>query len=176
MTLHRYPVQLLVTSPDPALARQVRALLAAYELPCAVMEGPRNCEQAPLCRWFKDAPLSEVPSLNRLIQVSRLPRLLRRLIWAFALNIDRQRANHAGTFAITSIASFGIETVTALFPGPCLISYGLVRDGTMEIIFHWDHRIYDGVPVGSILDRMEAVMNNEIAEEIIASGRIRSIA
>ncbi|MFJ3051765.1 MULTISPECIES: hypothetical protein [Pseudomonas nitroreducens/multiresinivorans group] len=59
MTLHRYPVQLLVTSQDAALARQVRALLAAYELPCAVMEGPTNCEQAPLCRWFKDAPLSD---------------------------------------------------------------------------------------------------------------------
>ena len=127
-------------------------------------------------RHGKEAPLSEIPSLNRLMQVSRLPRPLRRLIWAFALNIGRQRSNHAGTFAITSIASFGIETVTALFPGPCLISYGLVRDNTMEIIFHWDHRIYDGVPVGSILDRMQAVMNGEIADEITASGKIRSIA
>jgi hypothetical protein len=124
----------------------------------------------------KNAPLSEVPSLNRLMRVSRLPRPLRRLIWAFVLNIGRQRANHAGTFAITSVASFGIETVDALVPGPCLISYGLVRDNTMEIIFHWDHRIYDGIPVGGILDRMEAVMNGEIANEISGSGKIRSIA
>lgn len=128
-------------------------------------------------RHGKEAPLGEIPSLSRLMQVSRLPQPLRRLIWAFALNIGRQRSNHAGTFAITSVASLGIETVTALFPGPCLISYGLVRpDHTMEIIFHWDHRIYDGVPVASALDRMEQVMNGEIADEIAAFGKIRSIA
>lgn len=67
MTLHRFPVQLLVASQDPTQARQVRALLAAYELPCSVLEGPRDCEQAPLCRWFKDAPLSDTAKLHALI-------------------------------------------------------------------------------------------------------------
>lgn len=67
MTLHRFPVQLLVASQDPAQARQVRALLAAYGLPCAVLEGPGDCEQAPLCRWFKDAPLSDAAQLHALL-------------------------------------------------------------------------------------------------------------
>jgi hypothetical protein len=67
MTLHRYPVQLLVTSQDPALARQVRALLAAYELRCGVMEGPCDCQQAPLCRWFQDAPLGDTGKITALL-------------------------------------------------------------------------------------------------------------
>lgn len=67
MTLHRFPVQLLVASQDPAQARQVRALLAAYGLPCAVLEGPQDCVQAPLCRWFKDAPLSDEAQLHALL-------------------------------------------------------------------------------------------------------------
>lgn len=128
-------------------------------------------------RHGKSAPLQEVPSINRMMKVSRLPLLLRRLAWFFALNIGRQRANHAGTFSITSVASLGIETVTALFPGPSLISYGMVRpDNTVEILFHWDHRIYDGTQVARALDRLEEVLNGEIADEIAASGRLRSAA
>jgi len=59
MTLSRFPAQLLVTCQDPTLARELRALLAAHEMPCAVLSGRQDCSQAPLCRWFKDAPLSD---------------------------------------------------------------------------------------------------------------------
>lgn len=128
-------------------------------------------------RHGKTAALPDVPSINRMMKVSRLPLPLRRLVWAYALNIGRQRANHAGTFAITSVASLGLETVTALFPGPSLISYGMVRpDRTIEILYHWDHRLYDGTQVTNALDRLEQVLNGEIADEIAASGRLRPAA
>ncbi|MDF3931855.1 hypothetical protein [Pseudomonas citronellolis] len=67
MTLTRLPAQLLVTSQDDTLVREVRALLTAYQVPCAVLGGPQDCEQAPLCRWFKDAPLSDAARVHALL-------------------------------------------------------------------------------------------------------------
>lgn len=67
MTLSRLPAQLLVTSQDQDIARQVRALLTVYQVPCAVLAGPGDCAQAPLCRWFKDAALSDAAHLHALL-------------------------------------------------------------------------------------------------------------
>ncbi len=119
----------------------------------------------------KNAPLDEVPQLRRILRITRLPLPLRRLLWAFSLNVGRQRANHFGTIAITSIASLGSETVVANTPGPSLISYGMVRpDHTMELLFHWDHRIFDGILAARAMQKLEDVMNGEIADELLATG------
>lgn len=119
----------------------------------------------------KSAPLDQVPSINRALRITRLPLPLRRLLWAIGLNVGRQRANNFGTFAVTSIASLGPETVVARVHGPSLISYGLVRpDNTMELLYHWDHRIYDGILIARALQRLEEVLNTVIADEILANG------
>ncbi len=136
---------------------------AADEMPLAEVEA--------ILQRGKNAPLDEVPALKRLFKIMRLPLPLRRLVWAFALSIGRQRANHFGTIAITSIASLGSETVVANAPGPNLISYGMVRaDRTMELLLHWDHRIYDGIVAARILQKLEDVLNGAIADELEASG------
>lgn len=117
----------------------------------------------------KSAPLDQVPAIDRILRITRLPLPLRRLLWALSLNIGRQRANNFGTVAITSLATLGSETVVANSPGPSLITYGLVGpDNTMELLFHWDHRIFDGVLAARALQRLEDVMNNEIAGELRA--------
>jgi hypothetical protein len=55
-------------------------------------------------------------------------------------------------------------------PGPSLISYGLVRpDHTMELLFHWDHRVYNGILAARALARLEDVLNGEIADELLAA-------
>jgi len=117
----------------------------------------------------KNAPIAEVPSFTRTARVARLPLLVRRLIWTMVLNSGRMRANRFGTLWITSLASLGSETVTARTPGPTLVSYGLVHaDHSMNIRLHWDHRIYDGVVATRALRRLEDVLNNEIANELLA--------
>jgi hypothetical protein len=121
----------------------------------------------------KNAPLREVPALDRVMRITRLPMPLRRLFWAFALHVGRQRANNFGTFAITSIATTGSETVVLNSPGPSMMTYGMVRpDNTMEILLHWDHRIYDGVLAARALQRLEDVMNGDIADELLASAKV----
>lgn len=122
----------------------------------------------------KTAPVDEVPSFKRILRIVRLPLPLRRLLWAISLNIGRQRANHFGTFAMTSLAALGSETVVANSPGPSLMTYGLVRpDNTMEVHFHWDHRIFDGVLAARAMQRLEEVMNNEIADELLAGAPLK---
>ena len=117
----------------------------------------------------KHSPVDDLPIFKRTQLVTRMPLPLRRLFWAVSLNVGRLRANNFGTFLITSIASFGSETVVAYTPGPNLISYGFVRsDHTMELLFHWDHRIYDGILVARALRRLEDVLNTDIADELLA--------
>jgi hypothetical protein len=116
----------------------------------------------------KYAPLDEVKYIKGILRVTRLPLPLRRLIWALCHNIGRWRALFFGTFWITSIASLGSETVVARAPGPNLISYGLVRsDQTMELLLHWDHRVYDGILSARALQRLENVLNTDIADELL---------
>jgi hypothetical protein len=117
----------------------------------------------------KNAPIAEIPSFARTARISRLPLLVRRLIWAMVLNSGRMRSNRFGTLWITSLASLGSETVTARTPGPTFVSYGLVLpDHSMKVRLHWDHRVYDGVVATRALRRLEEVLNNEIADELLA--------
>ena len=125
----------------------------------------------------KNAPFYEVPSLKRMMRITRMPLPLRRLLWSIGLNIGRQRANYFGTFATTSLASFGVETVVARTPGPAFITYGVIRpDHTMELLFHWDHRIYDGIQVARALRRLEDVLNTNIADELLANEPAKSLS
>ncbi len=125
----------------------------------------------------KNARLEVPPDVKRILSVARMPLPLRRLLWAIGLNIGRQRANYFGTFAITSVASLGVETVVARTPGPAFITYGMVRpDYTMELLFHWDHRIYDGVIAARAMRRLEDVLNIDIAEELRQSGAPKALS
>jgi len=124
-----------------------------------------------LIQHGKTAPLDDLPLLKRAMLVTRMPLPLRRLLWAISLNSGRLRAKNFGTFWITSIASLGSETVVARMPGPNLISYGLVRpDHTMELLLHWDHRLYDGIVSARVLQRLEDVLNTNIADELLMNG------
>lgn len=144
------------------------------EAPIVLKIGPADefslAQLEEIVQRGKTAPLDQVPSLQRIVRLARLPLPLRRLLWAIALNAGRQRSNYLGTFAITSVASLGVETVVLRAPGPAAITYGLVQpDHTMEILFHWDHRIYDGIIAARAMRKLEAVLNSEIADELLAS-------
>jgi hypothetical protein len=124
-----------------------------------------------LMQHAKNASLDEIASFKRILRITRMPLPLRRLMWSVGLNCGRFRANHFGTFAITSVASLGVETVVARGPGPAMITYGQIHpDHTMELLLHWDHRMYDGVMAARALHRLEEVLNGEIADELLAGG------
>ena len=118
-------------------------------------------------RYAKDAPLAEVPAFRKILRVTRLPLLLRRLMWLVGLNFGRQRANWFGSFGVTSVAAYGAGELHALSPGPFILSYGVVEpDLTIDVVIRWDHRITDAALIAKALTRLEQVLNTEIAGEL----------
>ena len=99
-----------------------------YELPCSVaevaiarVEDGEDCvlpqkvpapESMPLTaidasiRNAKDAPIEAIPAFRKIMQVTRLPLPLRRLIWLIGVNLGRQHANWFGSFTVTSVAAY----------------------------------------------------------------------
>jgi hypothetical protein len=132
---------------------------AAHKLPLTEIDA--------LIRYAKDAPLAEVPAFRKILQVTRLPLPLRRLMWLLGLNFGRQRANWFGSFGVTSVAAYGAGELHALSPGPFILSYGVVEpDLTIDVVIRWDHRITDAALIAKALTRLEQVLNTEIAAEL----------
>jgi len=117
-------------------------------------------------RLAKDAPVSAVPAFRKMLRVTGMPLLLRRAMWQIGLNFGRQRANWFGSFGITSVAAYGAGELHALSPGPFILSYGAVKDRTIDVVIRWDHRITDAALIAKALTRLEQVLNGEIATEL----------
>jgi hypothetical protein len=132
---------------------------APDELPLAEVDA--------LIRHAKEAPIDEVPAFRKILRTTRLPLPLRRLFWAIGLNFGRQRANYFGSFGVTSVAAYGAGQLHAVSPGPFVLSYGVEKpDQTMDVVLRWDHRITDAAPMAKALNRLEQVLNGEIAAEL----------
>jgi hypothetical protein len=41
-------------------------------------------------------------------------------------------------------------------------------DGTIDVMIRWDHRITDAAFIGTELSRLETILNNQIADELLA--------
>jgi hypothetical protein len=118
-------------------------------------------------RHAKDAPIGEVPAFRKILRVTGLPLLLRRVMWLIGLNFGRQRANWFGSFGVTSVAAYGAGELHALSPGPFILSYGVVEPNqTIDVVIRWDHRITDAALIAKTLTRLEQVLNTEIAGEL----------
>jgi hypothetical protein len=142
---------------------------------CVLLQKVNAPEEAPLTevdaelRHAKEAPVDEVPAFRKMLLATRLPLLVRRLLWWIGLNWARQRANYFGSFGVTSVAAFGPGELYALGPGPFVLSYGVVKpDQTVDVILRWDHRITDAALMAKALTRLEQVLNGEIAAELRA--------
>jgi hypothetical protein len=122
-----------------------------------------------LIRHAKDAPIDEVPAFRKMMRATRLPLPLRRLFWAIGLNFGRQRANYFGSYGVTSVSAYGAGELHAMSPGPFVLSYGVEKpDHTIDVVLRWDHRITDAALVAKALNRLEQVLNTEIAQELRA--------
>jgi hypothetical protein len=123
-----------------------------------------------LIRHAKTAPINEVPAFRKILRTTRLPLPLRRLFWAVGLNFGRQRANYFGSFGVTSVAAYGAGQLHAISPGPFVLSYGVEKpDQTIDVVLRWDHRVTDAAPMAKALNRLEQVLNGEIAAELRAN-------
>ncbi len=118
-------------------------------------------------RKLKLAPVEDVGSFRRLIRISRLPVILRRLIWSFGLNWSGPlRAKYMGICALNPFPAGGSVTQSAM-PAAFMLYYGLIEpNGDAQIQTFYDHRIMDGVELYRIVRDLEATMNRDIVAEL----------
>jgi hypothetical protein len=120
-------------------------------------------------RAAKTQPIEATVFFRKTMMVTRLPNPIRWLAWAIGLNFGRQRGNYLGTLLVTSVAAFGGGEVEARGPQPFILSYDrLSSDGTIDVMIRWDHRISDAAVIGVELARLEQILNNQIADEMLA--------
>ena len=123
-----------------------------------------------MIRHAKEAPIEQVAAFRKILRTTPLPLPLRRLFWAIGLNFGRQHANYFGSFGVTSVAAYGAGQLHAISPGPFVMSYGVEKsDQTIDVVLRWDHRITDAALIARTLNRLEQVLNSEIASELRAN-------
>ena len=136
------------------------------------IKAPDLASLAEADAWVRNAktqPIEATPFFRKTLMVTRLPNPIRWLAWAIGLNFGRQRGNYFGTLLVTSVAAFGGGEVEALGPSPFILSYDrLSSDGTINVMIRWDHRITDAAVIGVELSRLEQILNNQIADEMLA--------
>lgn len=114
----------------------------------------------------KDCPIQSEPSFRRFLKINKFPFLIRRILWWFGLNIASSRRNYFGTFGLTGIGK-GVRSLSLKSP----LSVNLVFDMTQPthkplVRLFWDHRVFDGVVVINILEKLESYLNQDLAVEI----------
>jgi hypothetical protein len=119
-------------------------------------------------RHCREQPLASIGSFRRALRVSRLPWLLRRLVWWVGLNVSgKQRSRCFGTFGLSLVSGLGAGQVHALSPLTTLIWSGsLERDGTLPVRVGIDHRVMDGALVARSLMELEAILLGEVLAEV----------
>ncbi|CCE07747.1 conserved hypothetical protein [Bradyrhizobium sp. STM 3843] len=122
-----------------------------------------------LIRNAKEAPIAEVPMFRKIMRATQLPWPFRRLAWRIGLNFGRQRGNWFGNFAVTGVAAYGGGELHALSPGPYVLSFDIAKpDGSIATVIRWDHRVTDAALIARTFDRLEQVLNTDIAAELRA--------
>jgi hypothetical protein len=127
-----------------------------------------------LCR-FKNSPVADV--YNFTLWYYKLPRVCRRFLWWYLLNVRGSRkAQFLGTFGVSVYSSLGAESLHPLSPLTTTLNYGIIgADGRVSVRIIYDHRVIDGGTVARALARLEEVLNAEICLELAEMARGASV-
>jgi hypothetical protein len=119
-------------------------------------------------RRAKEAPLESIGTFRRVMLISRLPRLLRRLLWWYALNVSgRKRVRFLGTFAVSTYGALGANSLHPRGVMTSTVNYGPIDpDGSVDVRIIYDHRVLDGSVVARALADLERVLKHEIIAEL----------
>ncbi len=128
-----------------------------------------------MIRQAADAPIEETRFYRTVIRIARLPLLIRRLVWTFALNVPKGRRYAFGTYAVSSVGQWKTDLGTTRSPVPCLLSYGpMDTEGNVNVRLNIDHRILDGGLAARVVARLEEVLNSSILKELRELAKLES--
>jgi hypothetical protein len=131
---------------------------------------PEHRSLAEIESWLRhcrQAPPEQIGSFRRILQVTRLPRPVRRLAWFVGLNWGRQRERCLGTFGISVTAGLGATAIGVRAPITTILHYGVFEpDGSIDVRLTFDHRVLDGGTVARALRDLEDTLLGEILAEL----------
>ncbi len=118
---------------------------------------------------YKNDPLDSIGYFRQALRVSRVPTVLRRLLWWAALNVSGpKRAKRFGTFGLTSYGSLGAESLHPISPLTTTVTFGPIdAQGNVCVKIIYDHRVLDGAYVARRLADLEAALNGPVLEELL---------
>jgi hypothetical protein len=108
--------------------------------------------------------------LRLALRVARLPRFARRTLWWYALNVSATaRACYFGTFGVTSVGNWGVDSLRPIAPWTSLLHYGAIDpDGRIMMRLTYDHRVLDGSGPSLALVELERVLQTDMVAELKA--------
>ena len=126
-----------------------------------VDEALKQAKSAPL---FADGPLSALEA-----QFFSLPRILRKIVWAFARNDAHLFRQIAGTVGVTSLVRystgrmFGLPitpmsltlTIGEISPHLTLVDGVLIEGKSLQLTLSADHDVIDGVPLARFMHKLK---------------------
>lgn len=117
---------------------------------------------------LRTEPVETIRTFARLIRYTRYSRPIRRLVWALGMHLSgRHRAKTVGTFGLSAIGATGASLTNLVSPTATSLTFGPIsRQGEVEVRLSFDHRVLDGVTAARALHELEAVLLNELAEEL----------
>jgi hypothetical protein len=119
-------------------------------------------------RYCKEEPVEGIGLFRWAMQISRLPRPVRRSLWWFGLNTSGyRRARRIGTFGVSVYSGLGSESLHPLSPLTTALNYGVIRGtGEVDVRLIYDHRVLDGATVARALGELEDVLGHQILDEL----------
>ncbi len=119
-------------------------------------------------RRCKNDPIDSIPIYRRIINTTRLPRPVRRLMWWIGLNASGgRRARYLGTFGVSVTAALGAAGLRPLSPITTNLSYGVMQpDSSLDVRITYDHRVLDGGTVARALADLEEVLKGQVLAEL----------
>lgn len=127
-------------------------------------------------RRCKDDPIESIADFKTQLRVSSLPQFVRRFAWWYVTHFRGYRkAQWMGTYGVSVYSSLGTESLHQLTPLTTALNYGVIHDnGDVMVRVTYDHRVMDGATVARALNRLDEVLQNDIANELRGLATIKS--
>jgi hypothetical protein len=120
--------------------------------------------------WCREDPLERVRNVRRSRRLARCPRVIRHAMWWYLLNVSGpRRSRYFGTYGVTSVGKWGVESLRPIAPWISLLHYGMIDShGNMTVRLTYDHRVLDGSGPSLALVELEKFLKTEILAELKA--------
>ncbi len=79
------------------------------------------------------------------------------------------RSHYFGTFGVTTVGAWGVDSLRPVAPWTLLLHYGAIDPrGAVTMRLTYDHRVLDGSGPATALVEMERILQTEIVAELEA--------